>query len=51
MTSVEVVILWNLAKRIDPKTIHVFCPTRWAVHGETLESVLKNHTELIELWE
>ena len=51
MTNIEVVILWNLVKRNDPKTIHVFCPTRWAVRGETSESVLKNHTELLELWE
>ena len=44
MTNIEVVILWNLVKRNDPKTIHVFCPTRWAVRGETSGSVLK-------LWE
>ena len=51
MTNIEIVILWNLVKRNDPKTIHVFCPTRWVVRGETSESVLKNHTELLELWE
>ena len=35
----------------DAKSIHTFCPTRWTVRGETLESVLQNHAELLELWE
>ena len=35
----------------NAKSIHTFCPTRWAVRGETLESILQNHTELLELWE
>ena len=33
------------------KSIHTFCPTCWAVRGKTLESILQNHTELLELWE
>ena len=35
----------------DAKSIHTFCPTRWAVLGETLESVLQKHAGLLELWE
>ena len=35
----------------DAKSIHTFCPTRWTVRGETLEDVLQNHVELLELWE
>ena len=35
----------------DAKSIHTFCPTRWTVRGETLERVLQNHAELLELWE
>ena len=35
----------------NAKSIHTFCPTRWTVRGETLESVLQNHAELLELWE
>ena len=35
----------------DAKSIHTFCPTCWTVRGETLESVLQNHAELLELWE
>ena len=35
----------------DAKSIHTFCPTRWTVGGETLESVLQTHAELLELWE
>ena len=35
----------------NAKSIHTFCPTPWTVRGETLESVLQNHEELLELWE
>ena len=35
----------------DAKSIHTFCLTRWTVRGETLESVLQNHAELLEPWE
>ena len=40
----------NHSKNFD-KSIHSFCPTRWKVRGETLESVLRNHAEVLELWE
>ena len=35
----------------DAKSIHTFCPTCWTVRGETLEGVLQNHAELLELWD
>ena len=35
----------------NAKSIHTFCPTRWAVRGDTLESVLQSHVELLKLWE
>ena len=35
----------------DAKSIHTFCLTRWTVRRKTLESILKNHAELLELWE
>ena len=35
----------------NAKSIHTFCPTRWAVRGDTLESVLQSHAELLKLWE
>ena len=31
--------------------VHAFCPTRWTVRGESLEAVLNNYMELMELWE
>ena len=35
----------------DSKGIHVFCPTRWTVRGEALESILNNYVELMDLWD
>ena len=35
----------------ESRGVHAFCPTRWTVRGESLEVVLKNYMELIELWE
>ena len=32
------------------KFIHSFCPTRWTVRGETLDSLLNNYG-LMSLWE
>ncbi|XP_029208676.2 zinc finger MYM-type protein 1-like [Acropora millepora] len=29
--------------------VHAFCPTRWTVRGESLEAVLNNYMELMEL--
>ena len=45
--------LWEIRNhsKNDAKSIHTFCPTRWTVRGETLESVLQNHADLLELWE
>lgn len=31
--------------------IHAFCPTRWTVRGDVLESILNNHSELLNLWD
>ena len=38
---------------IIPRMMHSFsfCPMLWTVRGQTLESVLQNHAELLELWE
>ena len=33
------------------KTVHTFCPTRWTVRGDSLESILENYEELMNLWE
>ena len=30
---------------------HSFCPARWTVHGETLDSIINNHDQLMSLWE
>ena len=35
----------------EAKSVHAFCPTRWTVRGETCQSILENHSELLELWE
>ena len=35
----------------DAKSIHTFCTMCWKVGGETLESILQNYAELLELWE
>ena len=32
------------------KNAHVFCPTRWTVHGVTLAAIINNHEELMLLW-
>ena len=37
--------------RNDSKGIHAFCPTRWTVRGEALQSILSNYEELMDLWE
>ena len=31
--------------------VHVICPTRWTVRGQSLKAVLNNYMELMELWE
>ena len=33
------------------KSLHAFCPTRWTVRGEVLESIMNNHGDLMDLWE
>ena len=35
----------------ESRGVHAFCPTRWTVCGESLEAVLNNYMELMELWE
>ena len=35
----------------EAKSVHAFCPTRWTVRAETCQSILENHSELLELWE
>ena len=31
--------------------MHIFCPTRWTVRGETLDSIINNYEQLMSLWE
>lgn len=31
--------------------VHSFCSARWTIHGQTLQLILDNYKELIELWE
>ena len=33
------------------KSVHSFCPTRWTVRGETLDSIINNYDQLVSLWE
>ena len=33
------------------KSVHSFCPTRWTVRGETLDSIINNYEQLMSLWE
>ena len=35
----------------EDSNVHSFCPTRWTMHGQTLQSILDNYKELIKLWE
>ena len=35
----------------DSKGVHALCSTRWTVRGESLESILNNFDELMELWD
>ena len=32
------------------KTVHSFCPTRWAVCSETLDLITNNYDELMSIW-
>ena len=32
------------------KSLHAFCPKRWTVRGEVLESIINNYDELMDLW-
>ena len=31
--------------------IQIFCPTRWTVRGDSIESILMNYNSLNVLWE
>ena len=35
----------------EAKSIHEFCPTRWTVRGDSLEAIIENFLELMELWD
>ena len=35
----------------DSKGVQALCSTRWTVRGESLESILNNFDELMELWD
>ena len=35
----------------DAKRVHAFCPTRWTVRGDTLNSLINNHKELMNVWD
>ena len=35
----------------ESRGVHAFSPARWTVRGESLEAVLNNYMELMELWE
>ena len=42
-----------LKKQMEPDSpgIHILCPTRWTVRGDSLASILSNYEVLRELWE
>ena len=33
------------------KNLQSFCPTRWTVRGQTLDSIINNYEQLMSLWE
>ena len=33
------------------KSVHSFCPIKWTVRGETLDSITNNYEQLMSLWE
>ena len=33
------------------KSVHSFCPIRWTVRGETLDSIINNYEQLVSLWQ
>ena len=33
------------------KNLHSFCPTRWTVRGQTLDSIINNYEQRMSLWE
>ena len=35
---------------IELPGIHILCPTRWTVRADTLLSVMKNYTVLLDMW-
>ena len=35
----------------EDSNVHSFCSARWAMHGQTLQSILDNYKELMEFWE
>ena len=42
----------TIKKELAPDTpggVRVLCPTRWTVHAQSLESIIKNYTVLQEL--
>lgn len=39
----------RIEKGNKEENVQAFCPTCWTVQGSTPGSILKNHTELIEL--
>ena len=41
----------RIEKGNKEENVQDFCPTCWTVQGSTPGSILKNHAELIELWE
>ena len=38
-------------RKNSAKSVHAFCPTRWTVRGEVLESIIENHDQLMDLWD
>ena len=41
----------KLENKNTEKSVYVFCLTRWTVRGDTLGSLIKNHNELMAVWE
>ena len=47
------VIFDRIQSEEDPSSVGIrnFCPTRWTVRGDPIESILMNYNDLKVLWE
>ena len=37
-------------RKNESKSLHAFCSTQWTIRGETLDSIIKNIQDLLDLW-